>query len=273
MIVKWHRLFGLFLTDFFTDSPFEVEIEKDLSLKQQYLDIVILRKDHEGSVENLPDGLENLRNHNLLSYKSHHEPFDAWAFKELIGHYVNYRKQVSPSFDDLLPEVEFQLYAVSTRFPQKLAKQIQLQPIKSGVYDVLWGVDKVRLIVLSEIADGEHNAIWRLFSVKPDVVLQAREQYRVHCSEMSDIIYQLLENYQQEKFIMSYTVQDFHKEYIRGHLDLLPTDEVLKKYSVNDRLKGLSSDDRLKGLSPDEIFKHFSLEEMMAWLEKQKASQ
>ena len=90
---------------------------------------------------------------------------------------------------------------------------------------------------------------------------------------MSDIIYQLLENYQQEKFIMSYTVQDFHKEYIRGHLDLLPTDEVLKKYSVNDRLKGLSSDDRLKGLSPDEIFKHFSLEEMMARLEKQKASQ
>jgi hypothetical protein len=196
MIVKWHRLFGLFLTDFFTGSPFEVEIEKDLSLKQQYLDIVILRKDHEGSVEILPDGLESLRNHNLLSYKSHHEPFDAWAFKELIGHYVNYRKQVSPNFGQLLPESQFQLYAVSTRFPQKLAKQILLQPIKSGVYDVVWGLDKVRLIVLSEIAEGEHNAIWRLFSAKAEVVLQAKQDYQLHNSDMSDIIYQLFEKYQ-----------------------------------------------------------------------------
>jgi hypothetical protein len=189
-------LFGLFLTDFFTGSPFEVEIEKDLSLKQQYLDIVILRKDHEGSVEILPDGLESLRNHNLLSYKSHHEPFDAWAFKELIGHYVNYRKQVSPNFGQLLPESQFQLYAVSTRFPQKLAKQILLQPIKSGVYDVVWGLDKVRLIVLSEIAEGEHNAIWRLFSAKAEVVLQAKQDYQLHNSDMSDIIYQLFEKYQ-----------------------------------------------------------------------------
>jgi hypothetical protein len=27
----WHRPFGLQLTDFFTDSPFDVEIERDLS--------------------------------------------------------------------------------------------------------------------------------------------------------------------------------------------------------------------------------------------------
>jgi hypothetical protein len=25
----WHRLFGLLLTDFFTDSPFSVELEED----------------------------------------------------------------------------------------------------------------------------------------------------------------------------------------------------------------------------------------------------
>jgi hypothetical protein len=27
----WHRLFGLLLTDFFTGSPFTVEVERDLS--------------------------------------------------------------------------------------------------------------------------------------------------------------------------------------------------------------------------------------------------
>ena len=42
--MDWHRLFGLLLTDFFTGSPFVVEMEKDLSLKQQFLDVVILRK-------------------------------------------------------------------------------------------------------------------------------------------------------------------------------------------------------------------------------------
>jgi hypothetical protein len=36
--MNWHRLFGLLLTDFFTASPFIVELEKDLSLKKQLLD-------------------------------------------------------------------------------------------------------------------------------------------------------------------------------------------------------------------------------------------
>ena len=55
----WHRLFGLMLMDFFTNSPFTVELEKDLSLKKQLLDVVILRK--EGSfAQRLPDGLDNL---------------------------------------------------------------------------------------------------------------------------------------------------------------------------------------------------------------------
>jgi mannose/fructose-specific phosphotransferase system component IIA len=32
-----HRLFGLLLTDFFTGSPFAVEVERDLSEQQQFL--------------------------------------------------------------------------------------------------------------------------------------------------------------------------------------------------------------------------------------------
>ena len=43
-MINWHRLFGLALTDFFTDSTWVVELEKDLSLKRQLLDVVILRK-------------------------------------------------------------------------------------------------------------------------------------------------------------------------------------------------------------------------------------
>ena len=122
-MINWHRLFGLALTDFFTDSTWVVELEKDLSLKRQLLDVVILRKATGHLIEPLPDGLDNLRQYNLLSYKSLREPFDDWALKELTGHYVNYRKQISPSFQDLLPEEEFQLYGVwfplstKTRYP------------------------------------------------------------------------------------------------------------------------------------------------------------
>jgi hypothetical protein len=40
----WHRLFGLLLADFFTDSPFTVEVERDLPQLQQFLDVVIVRR-------------------------------------------------------------------------------------------------------------------------------------------------------------------------------------------------------------------------------------
>src|SRR5881398_3049592 len=98
----WHRLFGLSLVDFFRGMPVTVELEKDLSLKQQLLDVVILRKDAAPLPCRLPDG-----------FKSYQEELDGWAVNELVGHYVNYRKQVSPSMQDLLTETDFRLFAVS----------------------------------------------------------------------------------------------------------------------------------------------------------------
>src|ERR671939_1039087 len=88
----WHRLFGLLLTDFFTGSPFSVEIERDLSQQQQLLDVVIVRRGRGRFAGRLPDGLEGLAEHNLVSFKSHREALDAWAMKELLNYYVAYRK-------------------------------------------------------------------------------------------------------------------------------------------------------------------------------------
>lgn len=56
----WHRLFGLLLTDFFTGSPFLVEVERDMSEQQQLLDVVIVRRSRGRFGERLPDGLEDL---------------------------------------------------------------------------------------------------------------------------------------------------------------------------------------------------------------------
>ena len=260
-MINWHRLFGLALTDFFTDSTWVVELEKDLSLKRQLLDVVILRKETGNPIELLPDGLDNLRHYNLLSYKSLREPFDDWALKELTGHYVNYRKQISPSFQNLLPEEEFQLFGVSSRYPQKLASQVEFQAIQEGVYEIQRGSDLIRMIVLSEIAHAEHNAIWHLFSGIPGEVEFASRQYRGHTREISTILNQLFENYHLEGLEMTYTMEDFQKDYVRDHLGVLSTD---------DRLKGLSTDEILKRLSTDEILKRLSLEEIQKYLEKEQ---
>src|SRR5207302_5352463 len=89
---EWHRLFGLLLTDFFSDSPFTVEVERDLSVQHQLLDVVIVRRGRGRFAGRLPDGLEGLRPHNLMTFKSHHEALDSWAVKELVGADVAYRK-------------------------------------------------------------------------------------------------------------------------------------------------------------------------------------
>jgi hypothetical protein len=85
---EWHRLFGLLLTDFFTGTPFTVELERDLSAQQQFLDVVILRRGRGRFAGRLPDRLEGLAEHNLLTFKSLREALDPWALRELMGHYV-----------------------------------------------------------------------------------------------------------------------------------------------------------------------------------------
>src|ERR1700722_3777353 len=93
----WHPLFGLLLSDFFTNSPFAVELERDLSQQQQLLDVVIVRRGRGRFTVRLPDGLDDLTAHNLITFKSFQETLDSWAMKELLGHYVAYRKLVSAS--------------------------------------------------------------------------------------------------------------------------------------------------------------------------------
>jgi hypothetical protein len=68
--LQWHRWFGLGWTDLFVGQPASVDMEKDLSLKQQYLDVVVIRLDtRQPLTVELPDGFEELAAHNLISFK------------------------------------------------------------------------------------------------------------------------------------------------------------------------------------------------------------
>ena len=62
-----HRLFGLSWIDFFQGTPITVETELDLSLKQQFVDVVLIRKGLGSLPRPLPDGFEGLAAHNLAT--------------------------------------------------------------------------------------------------------------------------------------------------------------------------------------------------------------
>jgi penicillin-binding protein 1C len=100
----------------------------------------------------LPDGFAPLANHNLISFKSHQDSFDAWSLLELIGYYVNYRKQASSSPNPLPPENEFRVFAISSRFPDGLASQFTLEEVQPGVYDIPIGPLRIRLLVIRLLA-------------------------------------------------------------------------------------------------------------------------
>jgi hypothetical protein len=256
-LINWHRLFGLVLKDYFTGSPFVVEVELDLAFKRQLLDVLILRKALGEFWGRLPDGLDNLDDYNLLTFKSHHEALDDWTLKELTGHYVNYRKQVSATMRDLLPESRFRLYGVCSRFPQNLQREVGLEELQQGVYVCRRGTDQIRIIVTSQVPEEEHNAILHLFSASADRVQFAAAHYQHRSPDTSTLLQTLFDHYKVEGYPMPYTMEDFRKDFIQEYrnelLEAMTAEERLGGLTPEERLKGLGVEERLKGLSPEEI--------------------
>ena len=246
------------LDDFFRGSPFVVELEKDLSLKRQLLDVIIVRRFPGPIPEPMPEGLEELAAHNLITFKSHHEALDDSALKELTGHYVNYRKQVSPSLQQLLPEEEFRLYAVCARFPQKLASQAVWEKMRPGIYQCRRGTDAISVMVLRQLPKNAHNAVWHLFSAVPEQVRYAADVYHQRDDETSTLLNQLFESYKKEGLPMPYTMADFRRDYVKEHL---------KDLTVEERLEGLPPEEIRKAVPLDELLKGLSARRDQAVLE------
>jgi hypothetical protein len=247
-----HRLFGLSWIDFFRGTSVSVETELDLSLKQQFLDLVLIRKGPEPIPMRLPDGFEGLAAHNLITFKSHREALDGWALCELVGHYVNYRKQFSPSLDELLPEDDFLLLAVCVRFPHNLAQRMELARVQDGLYRVRVATLTIRVVVVNELPLQEHNAMLHLFSTRGELLRYGGEHYRPHSEETSSLLLQLYKAYREDPE-MADKIKEFVRETIDELLDSLPPDELRKRLSVEERLKGLSAEEIAKGIPPETL--------------------
>jgi hypothetical protein len=140
----------------------------------------------------------------------------------LTGHYVNYRKQVSPSVQELLPEEAFRLYAVCARFPHNLPSLVPWQELQPGVFECRRGTDAIRVVVLRQLPQSEHNSLWHLFSAVPQLVESGRRHQRLRSTENSSLLRRLFEGYRQEGLAMPYTIEDFRRNYVKEHLEDLP---------------------------------------------------
>jgi hypothetical protein len=68
---------------------------------------------------------------------------------------------------------------------------------------------------------------------------------------------QLYEFYLKEKLPMTYTLEQFKKDFVISHLREIPTEEVLKQYSPEEVLKQYS---------PKEVLKQYSLQDLLEGL-------
>jgi hypothetical protein len=237
--------------DFFRDEPVTVEPEKDLSVQQQRLDVLVIRKEGELRVR-LPDGFAPLAPHNLITFKSHQDKLDGRALNELIGHLTAYQKLVSPSTDDLLPDEHFRLFAVCVRYPRELAGQITLAQVSEGVYEVPHYTGVIRIVVVHQLPQQEQNAMLHLFSAKDDLIRYGAEHHRVRSEETSSLLTQLFERYREEGLAMPDALQEFTRQTIDNLLKELPARKLVERLTPQERVEGLSVSDYLATLGPAE---------------------
>ena len=157
---------------------------------------------------------------------------------------MNYRKQCTPWGQPLLPEAEFRLYAICSRFPQNLAAAGIWRPLQDGVYECHRGTDVIRVVVANDLPRTDNNAVLHLLSAAPDQIRFGATHYQRRSAVTSTLIDEILKGYQQEGLDMPYTLEDFRRDYVKKHL---------KDLTLEERLEGLSPAERVQGLSPDEI--------------------
>jgi len=258
-----HRLFGLSWMDLFWNTPINVRPELDLSQRQQYLDLALLRTGPGDLPVTLPDGFEELAAHNLVTFKSRQEALDEEALWELVGHFVNYRKQSGPTSEEMLPAAEVRLFAVCARFPHNLAQQVALTRLRDGVYEIRELALRIRVIVAGQLPQAEPNAMLHLFSARQDLRRYGREHYRPRSPDASTVLNQLFTMYDEEE-TMSDELKEYARKTVEQLLESLPAEERVKGLSAEERVKGLPAEERLKGLPLEDLIRALSPEDREA---------
>jgi hypothetical protein len=154
--------------------------------------------------------------------------------------------------NDLLPEADFRLFAVSARFPRGLARQVPLEALQEGVYRIRYFTGVIRLVVIHQLPREKHNAMLHLFSANPELVEFGARQYRPFSEETSTLLYNLFARYQREGLPMEpLTLEELHRETVEEILNQTPPEKLLALLLAKKRLEGLSAHELLKALTPE----------------------
>jgi hypothetical protein len=117
----------------------------------------------------------------------------------------------------------------------------------------------VRVIVAGELTREAHNAPLHLFSASPALVGFGSSAYRRRSEQTSRLLGQLFERLQGEGLDMSFTMEDFNRQYIQEHFARLTPEEqrqslqALPPEKQQEVLQALPPERRLAGLSPEQI--------------------
>jgi hypothetical protein len=142
-------------------------------------------------------------------------------------------------------------------FPRGLAARVALQPQGPGAYDVQWGTDTIRVLVLREMPEAEQNLVWNLFSGDPERIAGTFQRLQPRRQTWSSIVNDLLTYYGLEGMAMPYTMEDYERDVEQ---------RILSKLTPEQRLEGLSPEQLLARLSPEQLLARLSPEQRLAGL-------
>jgi len=145
---------------------------------------------------------------------------------------------------------------------------MKLVKIPEGVYEILLDINTIRLIVLSRIPESPENALWQLFSGKAEKFVYGDKHYNWHYDKQQSVLNSLYELYKIEEISMSYTWNDFERDYTRKHLHLLSSEERLRDMPTAERLRDIPTAERLRDIPIAERLRDIPTEELLKVIPK-----
>ncbi|MGH7174560.1 MAG: magnesium transporter MgtE N-terminal domain-containing protein [Gemmataceae bacterium] len=139
----------------------------------------------------------------------------------------------------------------------------------------------VRVVVAGQLPRVARNAPLHLFSASPELVGFGQTTYRQHSATTSRLLRELFEGFREEGFTMTYTMEDFNRQYTKKYFAQLTPEEqrealeLLSPERRREVLQALTPEQRrevLRSLPPEELLAALSAEQIREYLDQLNAA-
>lgn len=281
---RWHRLLGNLLKRLLTPTGITVLTDLPVMSEPPEADILLLRRDHKSWTKEqkarLPDGIRDTRaGHVLLEFK-YSESINKKVFRQTLCYDYLY------GAGQKLKKDEVKTFLISAKTPKETTlKKFAYYPWKKpGIYhSKSTFLEDIPLILLNELSDEPHNAWIKCFASRKKEKMSAFNTLDLMGLSLLDnqlkwIVEGLLFYWfnkggqDMEMELTPEQVIEYGKKWQHIVLAGIAPDEIMAKYSINERLKGLETKDILQALEPKEILKGLNPKDIEEYLDKLKKS-